>query len=102
MCIRDRYQRRVHGGNKNANNYFEKNGLIVAGCFDYSSPMAAKYRSELGKKAEAAVASYEPRVDQEVIETTEEEIPRKMSGPKKVVMETQPPETVAHRKKIAS
>lgn len=45
------------GGNKAAKAYFEKNDLFSAGQHNYSLPQAAKYRTELVKKAESLLQS---------------------------------------------
>eukprot|EP00826_Nyctotherus_ovalis_P051267 TRINITY_DN6397_c0_g6_i1.p1 TRINITY_DN6397_c0_g6~~TRINITY_DN6397_c0_g6_i1.p1 ORF type:complete len:248 (+),score=71.93 TRINITY_DN6397_c0_g6_i1:182-925(+) len=43
------------GGNKAAKAYFDKNDLTLNGQHDYTSPLAAKYRTVLAKKAEEAL-----------------------------------------------
>lgn len=43
------------GGNKAAKAYFDRNDLVQAGQHNYTSPLAAKYRSTLAKKAEEAL-----------------------------------------------
>jgi len=45
------------GGNKAAKAYFAKNDLTQGGQHNYTSPLAAKYRTNLAKKAEEALKS---------------------------------------------
>ncbi len=61
-CVYDKWSRKQLkimelGGNHNAAAYFEKNGLHTEGAYNYSAPLAAKYRIELAKRAEAAVST---------------------------------------------
>jgi len=58
------------GGNKAAKAYFEKNDLIQSGQHNYASPLAAKYRTSIAKKAESKKKEAE---EHEVIEKEEEE-----------------------------
>lgn len=51
------------GGNKLAKAYFEKNDLFAAGQHNYALPQAAKYRTELAKKAEAAAADLQAKME---------------------------------------
>lgn len=44
------------GGNKNAAVYFEKNGMMADGKPNHKHPALAKYKQDLLKKAEQAVA----------------------------------------------
>lgn len=40
------------GGNKNAQVYYEKNGMIVEGKPNHKAPALAKYKQDLSRKAE--------------------------------------------------
>ncbi len=50
------------GGNKAAKAYFEKHDLIQAGQHNYTLPLVVKYRVELAKRAESAIAQSIPEV----------------------------------------
>lgn len=59
-CTLDRWKWRElehmkQGGNKAAKAYFDKNDLVLGGQHNYTSPLAAKYRAALAKKAEEAL-----------------------------------------------
>jgi ADP-ribosylation factor GTPase-activating protein 2/3 len=45
------------GGNKAAKAYFDKNDLTQGGQYNYTAPLAAKYRTNLEKSAEEALKS---------------------------------------------
>ena len=45
------------GGNKNAQLYFEKNGMYVDGKPNHKAPQLAKYKQDLLKKVEIALGS---------------------------------------------
>jgi hypothetical protein len=44
------------GGNKNASIYFEKNGMFVDNKPNHKAPALAKYKQDLLKKTEYAIA----------------------------------------------
>ena len=71
-----------HGGNKVAKSYFEKHDLIQTGKCDYANPLAAKYRAELQKKAEASFKSLEkssiPIEDKKAEEKVSLSVPKPM------------------------
>lgn len=76
------------GGNKAAKAYFEKNDLIQAGQHNYASPLAAKYRSSIEKKAEAAgQGTAEPEVEETVAQPVQPVQPEPKPIEKKVVVE---------------
>lgn len=43
------------GGNKNAQVYFEKNGMYVDGKPNHKAPQLAKYKQDLLKKVEISI-----------------------------------------------
>jgi hypothetical protein len=76
------------GGNKAAKAYFEKNDLIQSGQHNYASPLAAKYRSSIEKKANSMENEVvEHKVEDEVEEEIEEAvIPEAKPVEKKVII----------------
>ena len=50
------------GGNKNAAEYYEANGMMKDGKPDHEAPSHSRWKMELAQKAEAAVKAEMPQV----------------------------------------
>lgn len=62
-CALDRWkwkelEQMKNGGNKAAKAYFDKNDLVQGGQYNYTSPLADKYRTNLAKKVEDALKDH--------------------------------------------
>ena len=50
------------GGNKNAAEYYEANGMMKDGKPDHEAPPHSRWKMELAQKAEAAIKAEMPQV----------------------------------------
>lgn len=85
-CALDKWKRKhleqmKVGGNKAAKVYFEKNDLVQAGQHNYASPLAAKYRASIEKKAEGMKKE---KMEPEIVEQIEKLEPEPEPVEKKI------------------
>ena len=60
------------GGNKNAQIYYEKNGMMVDGKPNHKAAALTKYKSDLSRKAEQALGIQQSQAVQAVTKPQEE------------------------------
>lgn len=87
-CALDRWkwkelEQMKNGGNKAAKTYFDKNDLVQGGQYNYTSPLADKYRTNLAKKAEEALKdrffeSEDTKAEPHEVEPAPQPIPTKV------------------------